>query len=88
MFACTENIPYKVHNVQWNDFKGPLGMAFWNGPGNVIASFGGLRNGKDFTDVTLVSGDCKKVETHIMVLSISSPVFQNILKGNLGELIL
>ena len=57
-------------------------MAFWNGPGNVITSFGGLRNGKDFTDVTLVSGDCKKVETHKRVLSISSSVFQNILKGN------
>ena len=58
--------------LRWNDFTE-----------NVLNSFGILREVSDFSDVTLVTGDGKMVETHKMVLSMSSPVFQNILKGSL-----
>ena len=57
--------------LRWNDFTE-----------NVLNSFGILREVSDFSDVTLVTGDGKMVETHKMVLSMSSPVFQNILKGS------
>ena len=57
--------------LQWNDFKD-----------NVIASFGNLREDNDFTDVTLACEDGKQVEAHKVILSSSSPFFQNILKRN------
>ena len=57
--------------LQWNDFKD-----------NIISSFGNLRQENDFADVTLVSEDGQQMESHKFVLSSSSPVFQNILKGN------
>ena len=57
--------------LQWNDFKD-----------NIISSFGNLRQENDFADVTLVSEDGQQMESHKFVLSSSSPVFQNMLKGN------
>ena len=57
--------------LQWNDFKD-----------NIISSFGNLRQENDFADVTLVSEDGQQMESHKFVLSSSSPVFQNLLKGN------
>ena len=57
--------------LQWNDFKD-----------NITRSFGNLRQENDFADVTLVSEDGQHVESHKFLLSSSSPVFQNILKGN------
>ena len=57
--------------LQWNDFKD-----------NIISSFGNLRQENDFADVTLVSEDGQQVESHKFLLSSSSPVFQNMLKGN------
>ena len=57
--------------LKWNDLED-----------NIISSFGNLRKENDFADVTLVSEDGQKVESHKVVLSSSSPVFQKMLKGN------
>ena len=57
--------------LQWNDFKD-----------NITSSFGNLKQENDFADVTLVSEDGQQMESHKFVLSSSSPVFQNMLKGN------
>ena len=57
--------------LRWNDFKD-----------NIISSFGNLRQENDFADVTLVSEDGKQVDSHKLVLSSSSPVFQKMLKDN------
>ena len=57
--------------LQWNDFKE-----------NTIGSLGSLKDDRDFLDVTLVSEDGKEVEAHKIILSISSPFFQNLLKRN------
>ena len=55
--------------LQWNDFKE-----------NVIGSLSNLKDDKDFLDVTLASDDGKQVEAHKVVLVMSSPFFQNLLK--------
>ena len=57
--------------LQWNDFKE-----------NAISCFANLKNDKDFLDVTLASEDGKQVEAHKIVLAMSSPFFQNLLKRN------
>ena len=57
--------------VQWIDFKE-----------NAKSSFGNLREGNDFTDVTLACEDGKQIEAHKVILASSSPFFQNILKRN------
>ena len=57
--------------LQWNDFKE-----------NVIGSLGNLKDDKDFLDVTLASEDGKQIEAHKVILAISSPFFQNLLKRN------
>ena len=57
--------------LQWNDFKE-----------NISSAFGGLRQDKELTDVTLACEDGQQVEAHKVVLAVSSPFFQNILKGN------
>ena len=57
--------------LQWNDFRV-----------NAIGSLGSLKNDKDFLDVTLVSEDGKQIEAHKVILAISSPFFQNLLKRN------
>ena len=57
--------------LQWNDFKD-----------NVSSSFGGLREDKDLTDVTLACEDGQQVEAHKVILAASSPFFKEILKRN------
>merc|ERR1719430_2656610 len=57
--------------LQWNDFKE-----------NISASFGELREDKDFTDVTLVCEDGQQVETHKVILASSSPFFKDLLRKN------
>ena len=57
--------------LQWNDFKD-----------NAIYSLGSLKDDKDFLDVTLASEDGKQVEAHKVILAMSSPFFENILKRN------
>ena len=44
--------------------------------------FGGFRNDKDFADVTLASEDGTQIETHKMILALSSPFFKEMLKNN------
>ena len=57
--------------LQWNDFKE-----------NAIGSLGSLKDDQDFFDVTLASEDGKQVEANKVILAISSPLFQNLLKRN------
>ena len=56
--------------LQWNDFK------------DFSSAVGDLRQGQDFTDVTLACEDGQQVEAHKVVLVASSPFFLNILKRN------
>ena len=55
--------------LQWNDFKE-----------NAIGSLGSLKDDKNFLDVTLACEDGKHVEAHKVILAVSSPFFQNLLK--------
>ena len=57
--------------LQWNDFKE-----------NAIGSLGSLKNDKDFLDVTLASEDGNQIEAHKVILAMSSPFFENLLKRN------
>ena len=57
--------------LQWNDFQE-----------NAIGSLRSLRGERDFHDVTLACEDGKQIEAHKVILSISSPFFQNLLKKN------
>ena len=57
--------------LQWNDFKE-----------NISSAFGGLRQDKELTDVTLACEDGQQVEAHKVILVASSPFFLNILKRN------
>ena len=57
--------------LQLNDFKE-----------NAIGSLGILKDDKDFLDVTLACEDGKQIEAHKVILVISSPFFQNLLKRN------
>ena len=57
--------------LQWNDFKE-----------NIKTAFGGLREDKEFTDVTLACEDGQQMEAHKVVLAVSSPFFQDILMEN------
>ena len=54
--------------LKWNDFQE-----------NIKASFGKLREGNNFSDVTLVCDD-GEIEAHKMVLSSRSPFFQKLLE--------
>ena len=56
--------------LQWNDFK------------DFSSAVGDLRQGQDFTDVTLACEDGQQVEAHKVVLVASSPFFLDILKRN------
>ena len=58
-------------NIKCNDFQE-----------NTCATFGSLREDKDFADVTLACEDGQQVETHRVILAASSPFFQNLLKRN------
>ena len=57
--------------LQWNDFKA-----------NITSSFRELREGRDFTDVTLACEDGQQIEAHKVVLASSSPFFMELLKRN------
>ena len=57
--------------LQWNDFKD-----------NAISAFGGLREDRNFADVTLACEDGKQVEVHKVILASSSPFFKNLLGRN------
>ena len=63
-------MPEKLH-LEWHEFRE-----------NIANTFGHLRENADFADVTLVCKDGQKMEAHKLILASSSPVFQNILKGN------
>ena len=55
--------------LKWNDFKE-----------NAVNAVGSLNEDKDLTDVTLVCEDGRQIEVHKVVLAISSPVLDNILR--------
>ena len=55
--------------LQWNDFKE-----------NIITSFRGLREDREFTDITLACEDGQQIEAHKVVLACSSPFFLELLK--------
>ena len=57
--------------LKWNDFQE-----------NLNSAFGGLRNDKEFSDVTLACEDGTQIETHKVILASSSPFFMEILKRN------
>ena len=63
-------MPEKLHLV-WHEFRE-----------NIASTFGHLRENADFADVTLVSKAGQKIAVHKLILANSSPVFQNIHKGN------
>ena len=57
--------------LQWNDFKN-----------NTIDALGRLTKDNDFSDVTLACEDGQQVEAHKVILAVSSPFFQSLLKRN------
>ena len=57
--------------LQWNDFKN-----------NTIDALGRLTKDNDFSDVTLACEDGQQVEAHKVILAVSSPFFQSLLKKN------
>ena len=57
--------------LQWNDFKN-----------NTIDAFRRLREDEDFSDVTLACEGGQQVEAHKVILAVSSPFFQSLLKRN------
>ena len=54
---------------QWNNFKE-----------NAVNALGSLKGDKDLTDVTLVCEDGRHIQVHKVVLAISSPALDNILR--------
>ena len=57
--------------LKWNDFQE-----------NVNKAFGRLREETEFVDVTLACNDGQQVEAHKVILTASSPFFDNLLKKN------
>ena len=57
--------------LKWNDFQT-----------NIISSYKDLRQGQDFTDVTLVCEDNQRIEAHMVILSSASNFFKSVLVGN------
>ena len=57
--------------LKWNDFVV-----------NVTSSFAQLRTDKDFSDVTLASGDGNQIKAHRLVLASGSLVFKGLLTQN------
>ena len=57
--------------LKWNDFQE-----------NINSAFGSLRKDNDLSDVTLACEDGEQIEAHKVILSVSSPLFQNLLKRN------
>ena len=55
----------------------------WDNYGlNVREGFRELLNQRNFADVTLLSGDCQKLEAHRVILSIGSPFFEKVLEAS------
>ena len=59
-------------DLKWFDFQSNASLAFKK-----------LRGGREFSDVTLVSGDGLQVEAHKVILASSSNFFKNILEKTL-----
>ena len=57
--------------LKWNDFQENVNSAFVN-----------LREDNEFSDVTLACEDGQQVEAHKVILTASSPFFDNLLKKN------
>ena len=57
--------------LQWNGFKN-----------NTIGALGRLIDDHDFSDVTLACEDGQQMEAHKVILAVSSPFFQSLLKRN------
>ena len=57
--------------LKWNDFQE-----------NINSAFGNLRKDNDLSDVTLACEDGHQIEAHKVILSVSSPLFENLLKRN------
>ena len=57
--------------LKWNDFQE-----------NINSAFGSLRTDNDLSDVTLACEDGQQIEAHKVILSVSSPLLQNLLKKN------
>ena len=57
--------------LNWNNFQE-----------NLNSAFGTLRKDTDLTDVTLACEDDRQIEAHKVVLSVSSPFFENLFKRN------
>ena len=57
--------------LKWNDFQE-----------NINSAFGNLRKDNDFSDVTLACEDGHQIEAHKVILAVSSPLFENLLKRN------
>ena len=56
--------------LKWNDFES-----------NISVAFRGLRDDKDFFDVTLACED-EQIQAHKVILAACSPFFRNILRRN------
>ena len=61
-------------DLKWFDFQSNASVAFRK-----------LRGGREFSDVTLVSGDGLQVEAHRVILASSSNFFRNILEKTLNS---
>jgi len=57
--------------LKWNKFQE-----------NLYSSLGGLRESREFADVTLACEDGQQVEAHKVILAASSPFFKNMLRKN------
>ena len=62
---------YEKLYLQWDDFQD-----------NVRSAYGNLRETNDFADVTLACEDGHQIEAHKVILAVSSPLFENLLKRN------
>ena len=57
--------------LKWNDFQE-----------NISTSFGRLRQGGNFSDVTLVCEDGEQIDSHKVILAAFSPFFEKLLERN------
>ena len=57
--------------LKWNDFQE-----------NISTSFGRLREGNNFSDVTLVCEDGEQIDSHKIILAAFSPFFEKLLQRN------
>eukprot|EP00091_Calanus_sinicus_P014719 TRINITY_DN32368_c0_g1_i1.p2 TRINITY_DN32368_c0_g1~~TRINITY_DN32368_c0_g1_i1.p2 ORF type:complete len:147 (-),score=42.09 TRINITY_DN32368_c0_g1_i1:1099-1539(-) len=61
----------ETFGLRWNEF-----------PNNINESFSHLRDGKEFSDVTLACNNNKQVKAHKVILGACSPFFKEILLKN------